>query len=77
MVSISIDKKEDAWRKALKEENLEWPNFRDTEGAADLYKVRSIPAMFLINAETQRVIAFGEDARGESLAEILADIFAL
>ena len=77
VVSISIDKKEDAWRKALKEENLEWPNFRDTEGAADLYKVRSIPAMFLINAETQRVIAFGEDARGESLAEILAAIFAL
>ena len=75
VVSISIDKKEADWRKALAEEKLEWPNFLDTEGAADLYKVRSIPAMYLVDAESQTLIATGDDARGEALAKKLAELF--
>ena len=75
VVSISIDKNLDAWKKALAEEKLEWPNFHDKLGAADLYKVRSIPAMFLIDAETKAVICSGEDARGTALAAKLAELF--
>ena len=44
-------------------------------GAADAYKVRSIPAMFLIDAETLTVIESGEYARGEFLAQKLAELF--
>lgn len=76
VVSISIDEKEDAWRKALEQEKLQWPNYLDRMGAADAYKVRSIPAMFLIDAETMTIIASGEDARGEQLAQKLAELFA-
>ena len=75
VVSISIDQNEAAWRKALEKEQLPWPNFLDRMGAADLYKVRSIPAMFLINAEDLTVIESGENARGEALAQKLAEIF--
>ena len=74
VVSISIDKNEAAWRKAVEQEQLQWPNFLDTMGAADAYKVRSIPAMFLLDAENLTVIASGEDARGEALAQILAEL---
>lgn len=75
VVSISIDQNEAAWRKALEQEQLQWPNFRDTMGAANAYKVKSIPAMFLLNAEDLTLIAAGENARGEALAAKLAEIF--
>jgi hypothetical protein len=74
VVSISIDESESAWRKALEQEQLQWPNFLDSMGAADAYKVRTIPAMFLLNAEDLTVIASGEDARGEALAQKLAEL---
>ncbi len=44
-------------------------------GAADVYKVHSIPAMFLLNAEDLTVVESGENARGEALAQKLAEIF--
>lgn len=75
VVSISIDKNEAAWRKAVEQEQLQWPNFLDSMGAADAYKVRSIPAMFLIDAQTLTVIESGEYARGEFLAQKLAELF--
>lgn len=75
VISISVDKDIDDWREALAEEKLEWPNFRDTEGAAALYHVQAIPAMFLVDAETQALIATGYDARGENLANKLAELF--
>ena len=76
VVSISIDSNEKAWRKALEQEQLQWPNYLDRMGAANVYKVKSIPAMFLIDATNLSVIASGEDARGEALAAKLAELFA-
>ena len=76
VVSISIDQNETAWRKAVEQEQLQWPNYLDRMGAADLYKVRSIPAMFLINAEDLTVIESGENARGEALAQKLAELLS-
>lgn len=74
VVSISIDKNEAAWRKAVEQEQLQWPNFLDTMGAADAYKVRTIPAMFLLDAENLTVIESGDNARGEALALKLAEL---
>ena len=58
----------------MEQEQLQWPNFLDTMGAADTYKVRSIPAMFLLDAENLTVIESGENVRGEALAQKLAEL---
>lgn len=72
IVSISIDKKRADWEKALKEEQLAWPNFLDTEGIAGIYNVRFVPTMYLIDADKTVV---GENLRGEALAGKLAELF--
>ena len=68
-MSISIDKKKADWEKTLQEEQLPWHNFLDDGSVADLYKVSSIPAMYLIDAEGVMV---GENLRGEALAKKLS-----
>lgn len=73
VVSISIDRDEAAWRKALGEEQLPWPNFLDHGEVAKVYNVKAIPAMFLIKADGT-LVATGEDARGEKLATKLAEL---
>lgn len=72
IISISIDKKEADWKKALKEEQLKWPNYLDQNGIADLFKVRLIPAMFLLD-ENGKIVE--EQLRGESLAKKLEELF--
>lgn len=71
IVSISIDKKEADWTKALKEEQLQWPNFLDTEGISELYKVKFVPTMYLID---EQGVMVGENLRGEALANKLAEL---
>lgn len=75
VISISIDKSEAAWRKAVEEEKLQWPNFIDKTNVAKTYNVRSVPSMFLIDTATMDIIASGDAARGEKLAEKLASLF--
>ncbi len=72
VISISIDKKKADWEKAVKEEQLKWPNFLDETGVAKLYKVRAVPTMYLIDAEGKMV---ADNLRGEALAEKLAELF--
>lgn len=72
IISISIDKNKADWEKALKEENLPWNNFLDETGVADLYKVRFVPTMYLIDAKG---IMVGENLRGEALANKLQELF--
>lgn len=73
-VSISIDRNINAWKKAQTEEKLPWPSFHDDLGAADAYAVRAIPAMFLIDAKTLKIVAVGDNARGSALAQKLAQL---
>lgn len=73
VVSISIDRNAAAWKKAVKEENLQWPNFLSPQ-VADSYKVKAVPTMYLLDAQG-KVIAENEDARGEKLAKKLKDLF--
>lgn len=75
VISISIDKSETAWKKAVEEEKLQWPNFIDKTNVAKTYSVRSVPSMFLIDTATMDIIASGDAARGEKLAEKLAELF--
>ncbi len=72
IVSISIDKKESDWSMALQEENLQWPNFLDDTQVATAYKVRMIPAMFLIDSEGNLI---EKNLRGEALAQKLEELF--
>lgn len=74
VVSISIDKKKSDWQKALNDEQLEWPNFLDDGSVADLYHVKSIPAMYLLSADGT-LIATDMEARGEALAKKLSQLF--
>ena len=71
IVSISIDKKKEDWEKALKEEQLAWPNFLDETGVASLYKVRFVPTTYLIDSEG---IMIGENILGEELANKLKEL---
>lgn len=74
IVSISADKREADWLKALKEEKLPWLNDIDTaaKGIADLYKVRYYPTIYLLDSDG-RVVA--KDIRGEQLANKLKELF--
>ena len=74
IVSVSIDKNETAWKKALAEEKLSWPNGLDRAGIADSYKVKFIPAIFLVDGTTGKCIA--ENIRGTELAAKLAELFS-
>ncbi|TKC05974.1 TlpA disulfide reductase family protein [Pedobacter frigoris] len=49
IVSISIDKKESDWLKAEKEEQLKWPSYLDKGATSAAWKIRTIPAMFLLD----------------------------
>jgi peroxiredoxin len=71
IISISIDKDSDAWKKAVKEHQLVWPNLLDEGEVANLYKVRAVPSMFLID-NTGKIILDG--ARGEILASKLKEL---
>lgn len=72
--SVSIDKDDDAWRKALKEEQLPWTNCRDTEGdIAKTYGVQSIPMLVVVDTEGRLVI---ENLRGEELENGLKELLS-
>ena len=71
IISISIDKKKADWEKALKEEQLPWPNYLDNGDIAATYKVKMIPTMYLIDTTG---IMVGENLRGEALNEKLSQL---
>ena len=72
IVSISIDKEDAEWKKAYNEEKMPWPSYLDRTGIANLYKVKLIPTMFLID---QNGALISDKLRGESLAEELQKLF--
>lgn len=75
VISISTDRDRKAWKKACADEKLQWPSFLDADGSlADLYHIRAIPAMYLFNVATGKIIATDMDARGQKLADKLAEL---
>jgi peroxiredoxin len=74
--SVSLDNTKDAWLKAIEKDGLIWPNHvSDLKGwqsaGAALYKVKGIPATFLIGKDG-RIIA--KNLRGEKLKQKLAEV---
>lgn len=74
---VSLDKSQEAWVNAIKQDQLNWPNVSDLGGwnsaGAATYGVRSIPANFLID-ENGIIIAKG--LRGANLHAELQKLVA-
>ena len=64
-VSVSLDQQEADWQKALKEENLPWPQFRSlpeqTKAFAEQYHLYGIPEFFIVDREG-RIVFSGSNA---------------
>lgn len=65
---MSVDEKRDAWIKACEEENLPWPSFLDDKKSFDAYGSKTIPAMYIIDAQG-KVVA--ENVTTEELESVL------
>ncbi len=71
--SVSLDRTENAWKKAVQDDNLEWPyHISDLKGwyskFGAIYGVRQIPANYLIDGNG---IIVAKNLRGPALAAAL------
>ena len=66
--SVSLDKNEDAWKKAIADDKLVWKSHGwDKDGAVSkIYEVYSIPSGFLVDGEGN-IVAKGQELRGIGL----------
>lgn len=66
--SVSLDRNEDAWKKAIEVDKLAWKNHGwDKDGTVSkLYRVQSIPSGFLVDGEGN-IVASGQELRGLGL----------
>ena len=76
IVGVSFDAKQDAWKKAIKDDQIEWVQMSDLKGwnsaASDLYDVHGIPCIFILD-EDNRIL--GARVWGDEVDEILTKIF--
>lgn len=73
ILGVSIDTNKDAWKKAIKTDNLTWIQLLDTtKEIAELYSISSIPQNYLIDP-SGKIIA--KNLRGDALEEKLEEIF--
>lgn len=72
---ISLDQKKEPWLKAIKDDQLTWPQVSDLKfwnnAVAELYQVRSIPANFLLDKDG-KIIA--RNLRGPDLERTLEQL---
>lgn len=71
--SVSLDQNRDAWMKAIAKDELEWPYHVSDLGGwqskpAQIYRVNSIPASFLLD---ERGVIVGKNLRGAALDQAL------
>ncbi len=76
IVGISFDSKADAWKAAIGNLGMEWPQLSDLKGwksdGASTYGITAIPANVLLDKDG-RIIAI--DLRGDKLGDKLKDIY--
>ncbi len=76
IVGVSFDNKAEAWKKAIADIGMKWPNISDLKGwksaAAPAYGVNSIPSNVLLDG-TGKIVA--SDLRGDALGEKLKEIY--
>lgn len=73
---ISLDRTAEPWKAAIERNNMNWVHVSDlaywNSAAAELYGVNSIPANFLIDCSTGKIIAKG--LRGAALERTLSKL---
>lgn len=68
IVGVSLDEKgSDAIRSFAIENKMSWPIVRDEAGIASAYGVSAIPALFLIDGTTGKILADGNDLSGDQM----------
>ncbi len=76
IIGVSFDQKADAWKDAVKQMGMEWPQLSDLKGwkasAVDIYGVSSIPVSILLDG-TGKIV--GLNLRAEKLGEKLSEIY--
>lgn len=77
--SVTLDRNEDAWKKAIKEDNLSWPyQLGDMLGARSKpvqdYGIQMIPSNFLLD---KNGIIIATNLRGEGLEEKIESLLQL
>jgi len=72
---VSLDQKEEAWKKGIEDDQLTWTHVSDLKywacEPAKLYAVSAIPSNFLLD---ENGIIIGHNLRGEDLASKVAEI---
>ncbi|MCK5168754.1 MAG: AhpC/TSA family protein [Bacteroidales bacterium] len=73
---VSLDKKKESWLDAIEKDKLNWIHVSDLQywnsAPAELYKVQSIPASFLLDKQG-KIIA--KNLRGDALEAKLSELF--
>lgn len=71
ILSISIDKDEKAWQKALTQENMQWHNLLDDDKVSKSFNVKTIPATYLVDSKG---VIIGDNLRGAELEAKLKEL---
>lgn len=71
VLSISIDKDQKAWLKALSQENMQWPNLYDDDKVSKAFNVKTIPATYLVDSKG---VIVSDNLRGEALEAKLKEL---
>ncbi|GAA4311843.1 hypothetical protein GCM10023149_06930 [Mucilaginibacter gynuensis] len=69
IVSISVDEKVSAWKKAVSQEKMPWVNLADPGKAAGIstkYNLSGVPAMFLLDADNNILLTDPDLAAAEA-----------
>ena len=78
IISVSLDEKDAAWKKALKEEAMAWPQLRNPKGVygvtLDVYNITGIPNCIILDDQGRFVRS---NMRGAYLDAFLAETFGL
>lgn len=73
-LSVSIDKSEEAWKKAMAEEGMEWPQVLAPKAGAEVmdnYQFGGIPFIILLDKEGKIV---AKNLRGEAIGKTIGDL---
>jgi thiol-disulfide isomerase/thioredoxin len=71
ILSISIDKDEKAWQKALGQENMQWHNLLDDDKVSKSFNVKAIPATYLVDSKG---VIISDNLRGAELEAKLKEL---
>ncbi|GGE96074.1 TlpA disulfide reductase family protein [Flavobacterium limi] len=71
VLSISIDKDQKLWLKALGQENMPWPNLYDDDKVSKAFNVKTIPATYLVD---NKGVIVSDNLRGEALEAKLKEL---